>query len=232
MIHIFVPNGIKPVHSFDLWGTLAIQEVLGPRVLEAYKQLMTGQDTPERVAQNMINYDGVLRGDKKALENKKAYVDTVEDPLWNTYLRGEVDVNFDGALYQDALTAMDQIAEAGEGLCILTTGTSPWVKKAVASVNPRVGEVLGKVYSGNKASPGVYEAAAEDLKRMQSQMVSHTEDQLKGLAGILQSELRNQVGLVYVERVGLATADEVLSQGIDHYVTDLAEVPYTTFVRR
>ena len=232
MTHIYVPSGIKPVHSFDLWGTLVIQDVLGPRVLEAYQQLMAGQETPEMIAQNMANYDCVLRGDKKAIENKKAYVDTIEDPLWDAYLQGEADVNFDGALYQDALTVMDQIAKAGEGLCILTTGNSPWVKKAVASVNPKVGDVLGKIYSGNKAKPEAYEAAANDLRRMQAQMVSHTEDQLNGLVGILQSELRNRVELVYVERAGLATADEVLSTGIGRYVTDLAEVPYTKMVRK
>ena len=165
MTYIFVPSGIKPVHSFDLWGTLVIQDVLGPRVLKVYQQLMNGQDTLERVAQNMANYEGVLRGDKKALENKKAHVDAVENPLWNAYLRGEVDVNFEGVMYQDALTAMDEIAESGEGLCILTTGNSPWVKKAIASVNPKVGEVLGKVYSGNKANPKAYEAIDDDLKR-------------------------------------------------------------------
>ena len=87
MKHIYVPSGIKPVHSFDLWGTLVIQDVLGPRVLEAYHQLKAGQETPEMIAQNMANYEGVLRGDKKALENKKAYVDTIEDPLWDAYLQ-------------------------------------------------------------------------------------------------------------------------------------------------
>ncbi|MBS3122848.1 HAD family hydrolase [Candidatus Woesearchaeota archaeon] len=232
MTHIFVPSGITPVHSFDLWGTLVIQDVLGPRVLEAYNQLMNGKESPETIAKNIANYDGVLRGDKKALENKKVHVDTIEDPLWNAYLRGEIDVNFDGALYQDALNIMDDIAKAGEGLCILTTGNSPWVHKAVASVNPLVGGVLGKVYSGNKALPQAYEAAAEELKRSHAQMVSHTEDQMKGLAGILQSELRNQVVLVYVERIGLATPDDVLSKGIDYYVTDLTKLSYTTLAKK
>src|SRR3989338_4339916 len=227
MTYIFVPSGIKPVHSFDLWGTLVIQHVLGPRVLEAYLQLMAGQDTFERVARNMANYEGVLRGDKKALEDKKAHIDTVEDPLWNAYLQGEVNVNFEGVLYHDALTAMDEIVESEEGLCILTTGSLPWVKKAIASVNPKVGEFLGKVYSGNKENPEVYEATADDLRRNQAKLVSHTEDQMKGFAGILQSELRKQVELVYVERANLSTADEVLSRGIHRYVTDLANVPYT-----
>lgn len=231
MTHIFVPNGIKPVHSFDLWGTLVIQEVLGPRVLEAYQQLMNGRNTPEKIAQDIANYEGVLRGNKRALEHKKLYVDTIEDPLWNAYLQEEIDINFDGTLYKDALTVMNDIAEAGEGLCILTTGNSPWVKKAVVSVNQSVGETLGRVYSGNKANPEVYEFAADDLRKNQAQMISHTEDQMKGLAGILQSELRRQVELVYVERSDLATPDEVLSQGISRYVRDLTEVPYTKLAK-
>lgn len=232
MTDIRIKSGIKPVHSFDLWGVLVVQEVLGPRVLEAYSQLMDGKEDPEVVARNMANYRGLLVGDKKALENKKLHVDTLEDPLWKAYTRGEVDVNFEGALYQDALKAMDDIANAGEGLCVLTTGNAPWVKKAIQSVNPTVGEVLRRVYSGNKAQAAAYEITAADLRSNGAQMVSHTEDQMKGFAGILQSTLKDQVELIYVERTNLATSDEVLSQGIDRFVTDLAEVPYTQLVRR
>jgi phosphoglycolate phosphatase-like HAD superfamily hydrolase len=226
MKQILIPSGIEPVHSFDLWGTLVIQEVLGPRVLDAFQELMTGKDTPEIIAQKIVSYQGVLKGDKEALRHKKKHVDAVEDPLWPAYLRGEVDVDFKGTLYQDTLDVMGQIAEAGEGLCILTTGKSPWVKKALMSIDSRIGRTLSDVYSGDKSSPEVYEATAEDLKRKQAQMVSHTEDQMKGFEGILQSELKKQVELIYIERADLATADEVLSQGIDHHVTDLTKMSY------
>ncbi|MDP2749484.1 MAG: hypothetical protein Q8O89_01470 [Nanoarchaeota archaeon] len=224
---IIVPSGVKPVHSFDLWGVLVIQDVLGPRVISAYQTLMQGHESSEKIQENMRGYNGVLKGEKTALARKKEFVDSVEDPLWDAYMKGIIDVNFDGAIYDDAISVMKEITEAGEGLCILTTGNSPWVKKAIATIDSLVGKNLIKVYSGNKALPEAYELAAQDLLAQKSRMVSHTEDQLKGLAGILQSELKKTVKLVYVERANLATPDEIAAAGIDLYVSDLRCVDYT-----
>jgi len=223
---IIVKNSITPVHSFDLWGTLVIQETLGPRVLSAYDGLMQGRESPEKIAENIRNYNGVLRGDKKALGNKKEYVNSIEDPLWEAYAQNKVNVNFEGALYQDALDVMNGIAEAGEGLTILTTGNSPWVRQAIMSLNPLIAERLRKVYSGNKAEAQAYESAALDIIANGGQMVSHTEDQLKGLAGILQSDLKDSIRLIYVERANLSTPEEVMAKGIEHYVRDLRDVKY------
>lgn len=224
--NIIVPKGIIPVHSFDLWGTLVIQEVLGPRVLEAYQNLMHGKESPETIAENIANYDGILKGDKKALEHKKAYVNTIEDPLWEAYAQNQVNVDFEGALYEDALTVMKDITGAKEDLVILTTGNSPWVKQAVSSLDQGIGERLRKVYSGDKSKPEAYESTAEDIAAYNGQMVSHTEDQLKGLAGILQSDLKDTVKLIYVERADLATPGEVKAAGVETYVTDLRDVKY------
>jgi hypothetical protein len=226
---IIVPSGIQPVHSFDLWGTIVIQDVLGPRVLEAYKELMEEEGMPEEeIAQNIANYQGILNGDPKALENKKAFVDTVEDPLWEAYTDGRADVNFDGAIYGDALASMGDISRDGESLCVLTTGNSPWVPKALASLDPDVGRTLRKVYSGDKTRAVTFEDTAADLNREGGQMVSHSEDQLKGLAGLLASPLQTCVNSIYVERTNLATAEEVLAQGVTAYVKDLGEVNYTS----
>lgn len=226
--NIIVPSGIQPVHSFDLWGTLVVQKVLGPRVLEAYQTLMVGQGvSASEILRNTDNYQGVLDGRKEALENKKANVDAVEDHVWPAYQRGEVTVNFNGAMYIDCLQTMVSIAKEGEGLCILTTGNSPWVKQALTSLDTRVGQALGRTYSGDKSKPAAYERAMNHLASQGQQMVSHTEDQLKGLAGILGTEMKKEVRVIYVERENLATKEDVLTAGADHFVHDLREVPYT-----
>ncbi len=224
---IHVPSGTQPVHSFDLWGVIVVQSVLGPRVLDAYQRLREGNEDPESIAEKVRNYQGVLAGDKTALQNKKANVDAVEDPLWAAYRRDEIDVDFDGAIYEDALATMDDIVQAREGLCITTTGNSPWVRQALASLNPLVGERLGKTYSGNKAQPEVFESTFADLASQGQQMISHTEDQMKGLAGLLNCSIREGVNIVYVERTNLTTEEEVRQAGVDVYTRDLRDVQYT-----
>lgn len=232
MSRIFLPSGIKPVHSFDLWGVLVVQSVLGPRVLESYQELMDGQESPETIADRVRNYQGVLDGEAWALAQKKANVDTVEDALWPAYLRGEINVDFDGAIYQDALDVLDDIDRVMEGFSILTTGNSPWVRQALSSLNPAVGRALRRVYSGDKSKPEAYERAAEDIRHNGGRMVSHTEDQLKGLGGILQSDLRHSVKLVYVERTNLATPEQVREAGVPTHTRDLTEVPYAQMVQK
>jgi hypothetical protein len=224
---IIVPSGITAIHSFDLWGTLVIQKVLGSRVLVAYDELMRGQEDPEVLRRNIVHYNGVLQGDPVALKNKKAHVDAVEDPLWAAYTTGRIDVDFNGALYQDAMDVMADIVCAGEEICILTTGNSPWVIQAVTSLHLDVGRKIRGVYSGDKELPQTYEATIKDIAANDGQMVSHTEDQLDGLAGILQSQLRDSLHLVYVERTHHATPEHVFAERVNHYVNDLRNVPYT-----
>ncbi len=213
------------VHSFDLWGVLVQQDVLGPRVLDAYRSLLDGREAVETIEQHCAGYQGVLEGRPEALARKKEHVDTVEDPLWDAYLKGHCTVDFTGAFYADALDVLGDITRSRERFSILTTGNSPWVRKAVSSLNPEAGENLVDVFSGNKTQAEAYESTARALAGRGLRMVSHTEDQLKGLAGILASPLRSRLMLVYVERAGLATEEEVRVQGI-RYVTDLRDVHY------
>ena len=100
---IIIPGETMPVHSFDLWGTLVQQDVLGPRVLNAYREVMDGRINPLEIDQNVENYEGVLRGDPRSLEHKKDYVNTIEDPVWDAFLGGRVNINFNGVFYQDSL---------------------------------------------------------------------------------------------------------------------------------
>ncbi len=272
-LDIVVKSGVTPVHGFDLWGTLVDQIVFGPRVIEAYHALAsanvesrtgksvgtvagTSAGTDEEMAQiatNIQNYQGVLDGKDWATgARKKEFVDAVEEPLWQAYARGEASVNFEGALYTDALSVMSDIVASKEGLCIITTGNSFWIKKALKDASPAVGEAMGEVYFGNKSTPAPFDTAMEDLVRQGRQLVSHTEDQIKGFAGLFDSKRAMyvtgdehlihrlipscmfQIATVYVERgnPALATEEQVKSAGISMYVTDLRNVPYTTFVNK
>jgi len=225
-MHNPTKDKITPVHSFDLWGTIVIQDVLGPRVIEAYQSLQRQGETPEEIKGHVSDYEAILRGEKEALKTKTEIVAAVEDPVWNAYARREIDINFDGSLYEDSLEVMAEIAQAGEGLVILTTGSSPWIKQAVTSVNPKVGETISKIYHGNKSLASTYEQVAEDISHKGGVLVSHTEDQLKGFEGILQSDLAKTVNLIYAERNNNASKEQILVQGINQYVHDLREASY------
>ncbi len=232
--HIIVPRGIVPVHSFDLWGTLVIQKELGPKVTSAYRQLMDGKVDAETIEFNAGRYDRLIEGDKsdEIMDNKKSIVDSVEDPLWPVYMKGQIDVDFNGALYSDCLDVMSDIVASGEKYCILTTGASPWVQDALTSVDERVGRAMVKLYSGDKSKPGAYEIAAADLESQGAEMVSHTEDQIKGLKGLIDGQLKQGVHIVYVERLALETRESALDAGVDTFVKDLTDVPYTEIVQK
>ena len=251
-IVIYVPSGIQPVHGFDLWGTLVIQPELGPRVIEAYRAVAEDNGVPEETIEERIgNYKGVLDGEEWATGSKKAkFVVDLEEPVWQAYVNSRVDVDFEGVLYDDCLSVMQDIAQAGEGLCIITTANAVWVQKVLKSVNPEIGEKLGNIYFGNKTTPVPFNYAMADLEQKGERLVSHTEDQLKGFSGLFNSNRAMyatddehlvhrriastmfQVATVYVERDDLATPEQVASKGITTFVRDLRDVPYTSMVHK
>lgn len=236
---IYVPSGITPVHGFDLWGTLVKQSALGPRVTEAYQTLMKQQHVSDEVAaQHVENYNALLRGEAWATgERKKSIVDAVEEPLWKAYAKGHAHVDFKGTFYDDAIKSVVDILSAGEGFCIITTGNSFWVTQALKDVEQSLGDAslqdrIGKVYFGSKATPKPFEDAANDIANKNGMLVSHTEDQLAGFKGLLESKLKGNVATIYVERAALATPETVKVAGVDRYVTDLGQIAYTSFVQK
>ena len=216
----------KRIHSFDLWGTLVIQPALGSRVIQAHREVAAGKVNPATIEETIANYQAVLDGEARATgANKKAFVDALEEPVWAAYARGEVNVNFNGALYEDALAVIDRVVTAGDSYCVLTTGNSFWIRQALTDIDASLGNELGEVYFGSKATSEPFERAEADIRAKGGQLVTHTEDQLKGFGGILASSLDN-VTLIYVERANLATKEQVTTAGIHQYVTDLRTATY------
>jgi hypothetical protein len=216
----------KRIHSFDLWGTLVVQPALGPRVIQAHREVAAGKVNPATIEETVANYQAVLDGEARATgANKKAFVDALEEPVWAAYRDGKVNINFEGALYEDALTAIDRIVTAGQGYCVLTTGNSFWIRKALTDIDAGIGKELGEVYFGSKATPEPFERAETDIRAKGGQLVTHTEDQLKGFKGLLTSSI-DDVTLIYVERTNLATREQVTAAGIHQYVTNLKNATY------
>ena len=223
---IHLSSELKPVHSFDLWGTLVNQEILGFRVLQAYRQLMNLHSLDQVVIEkNVCHYESILTQNGDFLsQNKKQIVNIIENPVWSAYRRGEIDISFDNAFYEDALAVLTDIVEAEEGICILTTGESPWVQRALRAQIPFFEHIDVPVYFGDKTKPETYDAAALGLSKRNLRMVSHTEDTMTGFVGLLNSRLNRTVMKTYVDRVG-HTPETLLCLGID-YVTDLRDVSY------
>ncbi|MFH1440251.1 MAG: hypothetical protein ABIG89_06790 [Candidatus Woesearchaeota archaeon] len=249
---IYVPSGIQAVHAFDLWGTLVIQPALGPRVIEAFREVSEAEGiASESVDEVVRNYQAVLDGESWAAGSSKAkFVGDLEEPVWKAYAGNRVNVDFEGALYDDCLAVMDDIVRAGEGLCIITTGNSFWVPQALKAVNPYIGEKMGEVYFGNKSKPAPFDIAMKDITQKGGQLVSHTEDQIKGFNGLFDtvramnatddehlvhrkiSTSSFGITTVYIERANLASEEQVKSAGISMYVRDLRDVPYTSMVKK
>ncbi len=223
---IHLSDELKPVHSFDLWGTLVNQEILGSRVLQAYKGLMNfGSFDKKGAERNICAYESILtqKGDFLS-QNKKQIVNIIENPVWIAYAGGEVEISFEDVFYDDALETLEYIVKAHERVCILTTGESPWVQRALRAQISLFKDVDIPVYFGDKTQPETYDAAALNLSKRKLKMVSHTEDTMAGFVGLLKSRLNRTVMKTYVDRADYAP-ETLLSLGID-YVRDLRDVSY------
>ena len=222
---MFVSPGLKPVHSFDLWGVLLDQQVLGERKIELYRE------TAGREKQSKDEIEGVVRDYRDLLAGKPRATGSKRIDIIYALGGGELDeqIRQDYALafMQDALVVMRQIIEAGEGVLIFTSKPAPGLREQLAS---RLGKNIGEVRWGNKGNPATFRSVYDLEKKLGNQLVSHTADELPELLAARKSRLFPSQGLIYVNRNESNSEDEVRKAGIDRYINDLRDVEYTALV--
>jgi hypothetical protein len=226
---IIVPSGLVPVHSFDVWGVLIDANVLGGRKIDAYKKLaeQTGIN-PEVIAQNVNDYNALLRGEAWATgERKGAIIDGVEKPLIDAH--GKVAIDYTGVFYDDSLTTMRSILDAGEGVIVFSSKPAQWIKENIA---PDLAARIGEIYAGAKNKPEAFRTVVEQERALNRYPVSHTADELPELSAALQSGLFSTAGLIYVNRNNSNSEQDVTDAGIRIYVPTLADIQYTSLTKR
>jgi len=226
---IIVPSGMTPVHSFDIWGVLIDANVLGGRKVDAYQRLAQEIGIePEVIAQNVNDYNALLRGEAWATgERKGAIIDGVEKPLIDAH--GKVAIDYTGVFYDDSLTTMRSILDAGEGVIVFSSKPAPWLKQ---NISPDLAERIGEIYAGAKNKPEAFRTVVEQERAINRYPVSHTADELPELKAALQSGLFSPSGLIYINRNDSNSEQTVNDAGIKIYVPTLADIRYTSLSKR
>ncbi len=225
--HIVVSSTFRPVHSFDLWGVLVDQHLLGRRKIDIYKEIAREKKIPEdQISRVVEDYRALLDGKSWATGKRKAQIiKAISGPA----LRNKIQPYYASCLFQDALDVMKEVIEGGEGVVIFTSEPAPGLREQLA---PKIGERIGEIRYGNKADPASFRAVYELESRLGNRIVTHTADELPELVAARKSGLFQPGGLIYINRNDIDSEDEVKTKGIDCYVNDLREVRYTTPVSR
>ncbi|MDB4303509.1 hypothetical protein N9934_01780, partial [Desulfosarcina sp.] len=177
--------------------------------------------SPEIVAEVVKNYQGVLDKASWVGSNKAKFVNDLEEPVWESYSNGSLNINTEGALFEDSITSLDKILTSGERVDVLTTGNSQWILRAIGDVDKALVKYMN-VYFGNKELGETFEQTDKYIKKSGGIWISHTEDQLKGFNGLIKTDLPIQK--VYVDR---NPGKEDTTGLVNIYTTDLNKVDYT-----
>jgi hypothetical protein len=220
---ILVRSGIHPVHSFDLYGVLLDAEILGEQKIAQYEELAKTQGiNPAVRAVVVAEYRALMRGDPNLTGPRKG---NIVDALSTPIEKAGIELDYKGALLEDGVYAARQILDADERLIIFSSRDAPWLK---TSLPGDIADRMGDIYADNKSEPAAFERLIAKEAAMSGRVVTHTADELPELLAA-----RGHVpNLIYVNRNNSNVEEVVLSQGIQMYVGNLRDVPYTTLSRQ
>jgi len=220
---IFVRAGIHPVHSFDLYGVLVDAHNLGEQKIARYEELAKAQGIHPAVRAAVVaEYRALMRGDpNRTGRRKESIVDALSSPIE----KAGIELDYKGALLEDGVCAARQILDANERLIIFSSRDAPWLK---TSLPGDIADRMGDIYTDNKSEPAAFERLIAKVAALSGRVVSHTADELPELLAA-----RGHVPyLIYVNRNDSNVKELVLSQGIQMYVGNLRDVPYTTLSKQ
>ena len=220
---IFVRSGIHPVHSFDLYGVLIDADDLGEQKIAQYEKLAKSQGINPAVRAAVVDeYRALLRGDPNLTGRRK---ENIVDALSTPIEKAGIELDYKGALLEDGVYAARQILDANERLIIFSSRDAPWLKP---SLPEDIADRVGDIYTDNKSEPAAFERLIKKEAAVSGRVITHTADELPELLAA-----RGHVPyLIYVNRNNSNEKELVLSQGIQMYVGNLRDVPYTTLSRQ
>ncbi len=233
--YIVVPSGLTPAHSFDLWGPLVDQGILGAQKAGLFREAARRENIPKEVVRTTLDdYAALMRGDPSATGlRKRSIVAAIQGPIER---HPDLLPDYGAALQSDAVAVLRDIYGAREGALIFSSRQQPEIYEPLArALGMDTTELQGTLpfYAGGKAeSPEAFTHVMVEERKKRRRMVSHTADELPELAMAVASGWfsGNKGCLVYVDRGGPSTKEDVQKAGIDRYVQTLGEVGYTNLV--
>jgi hypothetical protein len=220
---ILIRSGMHPVHSFDLFGVLLDATKLGEQKIACYQELAETQGVDPAVSALVIaEYRAYLRGDPDFTGRKKDnIVEAVSAPIG----KAGIELDYKGVLLEDGIDAARQILDANERLIIFSSRDASWLK---TSLPEDIGGRMGAIYADDKTRSVAFKRLIAKEAAMSGRVVTHTADELPELL----AARRYVPNLIYVNRNNSNARELVLRQGIQMYVENLREVPYTTLSKQ
>lgn len=224
---IFVPKGIVPVHSFDLWGPVIDAKLLGERKINLYRDWMSDEPHPideehtTHMNQVIADYQALIDGEAWALGERKG---EIINALESVVRASETPINYDGVFQEDGLYVLNEILDAGEEAIIFTSKPAPWLKP---NMPKEISERLGEVYADKKTDPEAFKRVYAAEASRNRQVITHTADEMPELEAAVKTGLFQKEGLIYINRNNTNGMDTVLAAGVGQYVNSLQDVNYT-----
>jgi hypothetical protein len=220
---VLVKSGTHPVHSFDLYGVLLDAEKLGEQKIARYEELAKARGAnPAVCAAVVAEYRALMRGDPNVTgPRKEKIVDALSAPIEEAGM----ELDYRGALLEDGVDAARRILDANERLIIFSSRAAPWLK---TSLSRDIADRIGDIYADDKSEATAFERLIAKEAALSGRVLSHTADELPELLAA-----RGHIPyLIYVNRNNSNEEEFVLSRGIQMYVENLRDVPYTTFSKQ
>ena len=211
--YIIVSSGVKPVHSFDLWGPLVDPMILGEDCIRIFEEVARREKMDLEIAAKTINdYRALNNGEPRATGPKKIeIIMALETP---TLRHPDLVPDYAKSIYPEAIKVLQEIYTAGESAIIFSTKSPGWVSGYLV---PLVGDINLPIYAGVKTDPQSYFQvyAAEKVKG--NRIVTHTADELPELETAVATGLfgDNKGRVIFVNRNNVISRKQAEESGID-----------------
>ena len=180
---------ITPVHSFDVYGVLLDQDLMGTQIVELFREVAHGDLSNEEIERKVADYQALLAKKSWALQEKPRIINEV----YKYALGKGAIVNPSKALYGDTLQTLAGILDQRQQVVILGSQSFD-TKYLPEEISHRM---LGS-YAGPKNNPDTFGELVNQIGESH-RLVSHSEDGLIELRAAADSGLQRK-NLIYVAR--------------------------------
>ena len=174
-------EGLQPLHSFDLWGVIVDQIILGQRKIQLFKDLAAKQGMPaEEIARVIREYQDLLNGELYAVGTRKSeIIDAMDAPAFAQGILPD----YATAFFTDAVAVMKAILDTGEKVMVFTSKPAEGL---VEQLSVAVGHRIDDIRYADKNLPDAFRELFHQQQREGNCWVSHTADELPELIAALR----------------------------------------------
>lgn len=192
---------ITPVHSFDVYGVLLDQNLMGTQIVELFREVAHGDLSTEEIEKRVINYQALLAKKTWALQEKPRIVNEV----YKYALSKGAIIDPSKALYNDTLQTLAGILDHRQQVVILGSQSfdTKYLPEEISS------RMLGS-YAGPKNNPDIFAKLVNEIGESHK-LVSHSEDSLIELIAAADAGLPRK-NLFYVGR-DMSKLEDALKEG-------------------